>query len=482
MEVRFPDLPLYTGWGKPLRTESTVDGLELIEGTVPAELDGTWYRAGPDRQYAPMLGDDIFIDGEGMAHMIRIRDGSVSYRSRWVRNARFNAQAAAGRSLFGKYRNRFTDDPSVEGISGGTANTNVIFHNGRLLVLKEDDLPFEVDPDTLDPMGIYAFDGKVRATSLSAHPKWFPDDGRLLTYSYQAKGDGSNDVVFYDMDDQGNIHDEIWFEMPWASICHDFAVTPHYAIFPFMPLVTTLDNIKRGTTFYEWHPDKQVVVALVKRGGTADDIRWFRGPAGSLSHMMNAFEDGDQVHLDACYYDGNCFPFFPTPEGKHVEGCPPMLSRLTFDLSRNDDGFDRRPLINTPGEMPRADDRYQGQACGKGYLIVGRQPDGSSGIGCVDLATGELTRWAPGALASVHEPQFVPRYKGSAEGDGWLLVIVNRLDAGHSELAILDAQDITRGPVARLHLPVRVRSTFHGTWVDGEKLRAHAPGEMAEAV
>jgi carotenoid cleavage dioxygenase len=51
-----------------------------------------------------------------------------------------------------------------------------------------------------------------------------------------------------------------------------------------------------------------------------------------------------------------------------------------------------------------------------------------------------------------------------------LLVIVNRLDANHSDLAILDALDVAAGPVATLRLPVRVRSTFHGTWVPAETL------------
>lgn len=471
MEVRFPDIPAYHGWARPLRLESTVDALETIEGTVPPGLDGTWYRAGPDRQYPPLLGTDIFIDGEGMAHMFRIKDGAVSYRSRWVRNDRFMAQAKAGRSLFGLYRNRFTDDPSVKDVSGGTANTNVIFHNGRLLVLKEDDLPFEVDRDTLEPVGRYDYGGAIRATSLTAHPKWYPDDGRLLTYSYQARGDGTRDIVFYDIDHQGRILDEIWFEMPYASLVHDFAVTPNWAIFPFMPLITDVENLKRGGTFYQWHPDEQVVVALVRRGGSRDDIRWFRGPAGCLSHMMNAWEDGGKIHLDACYYDGNCFPFFPTPDGQHVEGCPPILSRLTFDLDSDGDGFERRPIIPMPGEMPRTDDRYQGQNCRHGFLITGRGPDGSSAIGRIDLHTGAVTRWHPGPGASVHEPQFVPRHPDAPEGDGWLLVIVNRLNANLSELAILDAQDIEAGPVARLYMPMRVRTTFHGTWVPGEALR-----------
>lgn len=471
MEVRFPDIPAYEGWGHPLRIETTLDGLELISGKVPDSIDGTWYRAGPDRQFPPMHGSDIFIDGEGMAHMFRFKDGSVSYRSRWVRNDRFNAQAQAGRSLFGIYRNRFTDDPSVKGMSGGTANTNVIFHNGRLLVLKEDDLPFEVDRDTFEPVGRYDYDGKIAATTLTAHPKWYPDDGRLLTYSYQAKGDGTRDIVFYDIADDGTVLDEIWFEMPYASLVHDFGVTPKWAIFPFMPLITDVESLKRGGTFYEWHPEEEVVVALVRRGGTKDDIRWYRGPAGSLCHMMNAWEEGDVVHLDTCYYDGNCFPFFPTPEGRHVDGCPPILSRLSFDLTRQDGKFDRRRLIDLPGEMPRTDDRFQGQNCRHGFLILNRAADGSSALGRVDMQSGAVELWHPGPLSAIQEPQFVPRHPGAEEGDGWLLVIVNRLDANHSDLAILDAHHIEQGPVALLNMPVRIRSTFHGTFVPGQRLR-----------
>ena len=65
----------------------------------------------------------------------------------------------------------------------------------------------------------------------------------------------------------------------------------------------------------------------------------------------------------------------------------------------------------------------------------------------------------------------MPRSPDAPEGDGFLLVILNRLDQGHSELAIFDAQRLSAGPVARLHVPVRVRATFHGVWVPSETLR-----------
>jgi len=389
----------------------------------------------------------------------------VSYRSCWVENDRYTLQGYSRHSLFGRYRNKYTNDPGAADTHMGTSNTNVIFHAGKCLVLKEDGLPYELDPDTLATRGVYDFGGQVTAVSLSAHPKVDVVDDRLLTYSFQARGDATRDVVFYEMNREGVVTDEIWFEAPYSSLVHDFTVTPDYAIFPFFPLITDLDNLKRGGTFYRWHPNEQTVVAIVPRRGKGQGIRFFRGPPTSAGHMMNAFQDGSTVNLDLCLYSGNCFPFFPTLEGERTSMVPPILTRLTFDLNSSADGFASRVLTPMPGEMPRTDDRYQGYPYRNGFMIVMRGPDGGSAVGHIDHATGTVTPYSFGPRTSVHEPQFVPRTPDSPEGDGWLLVIVNRLDANHSDLAILDATNIAAGPVAVLHLPVRVRSTFHGTWV-----------------
>ena len=41
---------------------------------------------------------------------------------------------------------------------------------------------------------------------------------------------------------------------------------------------------------------------------------------------------------------------------------------------------------------------------------------------------------------------------------------------GRSEVEVLDARDVTAGPLCRLQLPVRVPLGFHATWVPGESL------------
>jgi carotenoid cleavage dioxygenase len=469
--VRFPDIDLYQGWGEPMRTECTVRGLEVIQGEIPKGLEGTLYRVGADRQYPSGRNDDIFIDGEGMVHMFRFDDGHVDYRSRWVQTDRFKVQEKERRGLFGRYRNRYTVDPAAEGVHMGTANTTAMFHAGKLFALKEDDLPYAIDPDTLDTLGKDDFGGAIRSVSFTAHPKVDPITDELLGFSYQAKGDATKDIAFYLFDKDRKLINEIWFEMPYAACVHDFGITDEWVVFPFFPLITDETVIKQGGPYYQWCPNQEVHVALVPRYGKAEDIRWFRGPAASAGHMLNAVREGSKIHLDLCLYEGNCFPFFPTPEGENVPGVPPFLTRMTFDLERNDDSFTKERLMNVSCEMPKTDDRYQGRPYRYGYMICYRSQDGSSATGRLDLKTGELDVWSPGPGDSVQECQFVPRSSDAPEGDGWLLVPVSRVSRSRSDLVILDAQNLAAGPVATVRLPVKVRATFHGTWVPAETLK-----------
>lgn len=47
----------------------------------------------------------------------------------------------------------------------------------------------------------------------------------------------------------------------------------------------------------------------------------------------------------------------------------------------------------------------------------------------------------------------MPRPGGQAEDDGWVLTMVYNSGTERTELAILDAQQLSKGPVARICLP-----------------------------
>lgn len=506
MNTRFPDIPIYQGWGHPVRIEATVEGMELLQGELPAGLNGTCYKVGPDRQFPPKHGSDVFTDGEGMVFMFRFDHGRVDYLCRWVRNARFLAQKKAGRSLFGEYRNLFNKDPLAADVHGGTANTNAIYLGGKLLILKEDDMPYEVNPDTLETIGRYTYDGRVTAQRLSAHPKMDLVNDTVLNFSHQAKGDGTPDTVFYEFDRSNKIIDEIWFKAPFAGHVHDYAITEHHVIFLFHPLVTELETVKRTGRFYEWQPERGARLAVLKRHGTADDIRWFDGPAITYGHMINAFEEGSKINFDLLLADGNFYSFmFPPRSGAREPLLPQRLRRIEIDMAGNDKTYKITAGNGTAMELARIDDRYQGHPYRHVWMLVGHPPsgvqagssqggmageasqhsgpgefidifNGDADIGHIDLRTGVIDKYSFGPRTNVHEPQFIPRTPDSPEGDGWVLIIVNRLNENRSELAIFDALKISAGPVALYDIGVRVRSTFHGNWVPEETFRTNRYG------
>ena len=131
---------------------------------------------------------DFYFNADGMVAMFRFENGYADFRSRYVRTPRFMAEREARRSLFGAYRNPFTDDPSVAGLSRGLANTNVYWHAGRLLASKEDSAPIQIDPDTLDTVGEWTWEGDLASRTATAHPKIDPRTGALVFFGYAARG------------------------------------------------------------------------------------------------------------------------------------------------------------------------------------------------------------------------------------------------------------------------------------------------------
>src|ERR1019366_6776248 len=108
----------------------------------------------------------------------------------------YKAEAAAGRALFGKYRNPFTDDPSVKGMNRNLANTNPVVFAGKLLALREDPPPVAMDPLTLETLGNWDFEGTLPGPTFTAHPKIDPETGQMIAFGFAPKGLYSTDVCY----------------------------------------------------------------------------------------------------------------------------------------------------------------------------------------------------------------------------------------------------------------------------------------------
>ena len=192
----FPDTVHYRDLNRPRHVEGFAHDL-FVEGEIPGEIEGAFFRAIQDPAYPPKFENDHILSHDGMISKIDFRDGRVSAAIRYVRTERFLANRAAGRNLFGVYRNPFTDDPAVEGVDRTVCNTTPYMHAGRLFQAKEDGLPYQIDPETLETIGRWDAGGKITSLTLTAHPKRDPDTGELFLFGYEADGLASTKVAYY---------------------------------------------------------------------------------------------------------------------------------------------------------------------------------------------------------------------------------------------------------------------------------------------
>jgi carotenoid cleavage dioxygenase-like enzyme len=463
--------------GQVNRSENSLFDCE-VDGKLPPDLNGAFYRVGPDAQYPKpaSLEYDVAFDGEGHASMFRIQNGHVDYISRWVRNDRWKAQNKARKSLFGVYRNPYTDDPSVRGISRATQNTQVWFHNGRILAMKEDTMPAALDPHTLETLdGNYRFDGKIEGQTFTAHPKNDSHTGNLIAFGYEARGLGSTDINVFEISRDGKTLWQAWVKAPYCSEIHDYAVTEKHIVFLCYPLAYLgEERMRAGGLHWGWDSTKDTYLGVMRRGGDGSDIKWVKGPQTMCTHVMGCWSDGNRVYVDMDGGDANQFPFFPNLH----EPFDPMKSvgrvrRFSLDTSkRNPRSFDMKILNNeVTGGLARQDDRYHTVPYRYGFLLSFGKDGGRWAR--FDHQTGKVNFFNAGPESSVSEMCFVPRRKGAAEGDGYLVGVCTRTkEHGRSDLLVVDAQHMEDGPIATVKLPYRAAPQVHGFWVDGNDLPA----------
>ncbi len=478
--ANFPDTMSFTGFNMPSRIEADIADL-VHKGSIPEELNGAFFRVQPDPQFPPRLGDDIAFNGDGMITRFHFHDGQCDFRQRWAKTDKWKLEHEAGEGLFGAYRNPIGDDDRVKGEVRGTANTNAFLFGGKLWALKEDSPALLMDPATMETDGYTRFEGKMKGQTFTAHPKIDPISGNMIAFGYAASGLCSDDCTYYEVTPEGELIRELWFKPPYYCMMHDFAITPDYAIFHIVPSIGSWERLEKGMPHFGFDTTMPVYLGVLPRreGASADDIRWFKRDNCFASHVMNAFQEGSKVHFDTAEAKNNMFPFFPDIHGAPFNGMEAMsyLTRWTVDMASNTDEFAAiTKLTETAGEFPRIDDRRTGQPYRYGWMLEMdmRRPvelrGGSAGgllMNCLflkDHLTGAEQHYWCGPVSSLQEPCFIPRSKEADEGEGWVVMVCNRLDDHVSDLLLFDALDIEKGPIATINIPIRLRFGLHGNW------------------
>jgi carotenoid cleavage dioxygenase-like enzyme len=462
-----PSLDPLTNFG-PIGTEYDLTELP-ITGALPRGLAGTLFRDGPNPQFEPL--DPMryhWFTGDGMIHAFTLQDGRASYRNRWVRTDKWLAENVAGHALAtGKEGASAPGEPIAD---TGVANTNIVWHAGRLLALEEEHLPVELDRTTLATRGVHNFAGALHAP-FTAHPKIDPATGEMVFFGCSADGPLTPAMSYGTIGADGRVTRIERFEVPYCSMVHDFAVTDRHVLFPVLPLRGSRERVHAGGMPFAWEPELGGHIGLIRRDRGVASLRWFRAESCFVFHVLNAWDDGNRIIADVMQFDEP--PLFPRADGRQPapEATRARLVRWTIDPDAGTDAFRRTELTDISGgmtgEFPRIDDRHAGIRNRFG-AFVGRDRGaiGFDSIVWMDFQAGGRAIFGLPDGDATSEAVFVPRGPNAAEGDGWLLAVVWRGEERRSDLIVLDTGGIGHGPVATVRLPHRVPFGFHGNWID----------------
>ena len=453
------------------------DGVELdVEGTLPAELDGTLYRIGPARH--DVYGERYrhWFDGDGMVHALQLSGGRASYRNRFVATDKKRDEDAARRRLYPG----FGTPPAGSAVARmrrargkSAANTNIVFHAGKLLALWEAGRPWRVDPLTLETMGEDDMGGALGPhQAISAHPKLDRSSGEM--WNFGVDYGPRNSISLYRTTADGSTTRVAKVALDFGPMVHDFALTPTKAVFVLHPItlprvpVALMTGRKSFGESLRWEPQRGTVVVSVDRV-TGEQRSYKTGPLLTF-HTANAWDEGDDVVVDLCAYGDASVMKFVTEvmAGRDFVPSMPYLERLTL---HPDGRMERRRLSETPLEFPRVAGRSLSQPHTRIYGATFNDEAQFLGApAAVDPSSGSSSVAVMKSHQIAGEPVPVTKAGATSDDEVWLLTLVLDAQAGRTEVWVLDGADVAAPPVAVVPLPHVVPFGFHGNWVRSSAL------------
>lgn len=459
--------PYLQGNYAPVDKESDFTNEELtVEGKVPDKLVGAFMRDGANVAFQP--NHYVYpLDGDGMVHAVYFENGKVHYRNRWVETSHLKTERQFGRTIYGSV-GKLLEVPQEVIDAGGepnpirnTANTNVLYHGGKLLAMWEGGFPHLLNND-LSTVGLYDYDGALQpGDALTAHPKICPDSGDLI--SCTQRWDSPNYWVQI-IGADGRHKQTIPVEFERKSIIHDLQITQNYIIIFYAPAFHSVEKAMKGEDPFSWEADLGSKIVAIPRDGSGNNLV-FETDAFFSWHFCNGFEKGGKIIIDYVWI--NSIPFTQA-QGTGVEKQPRRMYRMTLDPKTK--AVTNEQFSDVFCEFSRVDERRMGKDYRYGFAASTNRTWGDAhGYNCTgqfDFETGETRLWEYGEEANAGEPVHVPNPDSDREEDGWVMCYVYTPEEG-AFLSILGAGRVEEGPVAKVRIPARVPNGFHANWMQG---------------
>lgn len=461
-----------------------------VTGTIPDCIDGVYLRNGANPFFQPLSAHHLF-DGDGMIHAVKINRNSVSYSCRFTETQRLIQERNLGRPVFPKPIGELHGHSGIarlslfyaRGLFGlidfnhgtGVANAGLVYFNGRLLAMSEDDLPYQVNispAGDLRTTGQYDFDGQLRSAMI-AHPKLDPVTGEMFALSY--------DVVkkpylkYFKFSREGKKSADVEIPIVGPTMTHDFAITENYVVIPDQQVVFNLKEMIKGGSPVVYDEKKMSRFGVLsKHSKNGDDIIWVDSPETFCFHLWNAWEEPHSP--DEVVVIGSCMTPPDSIFNESDEDLKSVLSEIRINITTGKST--RRPIINVNNdhvnlEAGMVNRKFLGRKTRYAYLAIAEPWPKVSGFAKVDLRNGDVEKFMYGDWRYGGEPFFLPRDDNELgseimEDDGYVIVFVHDEEKWESELLIVNTKSMRLE--ASVKIPSRVPYGFHGTFVSSKEL------------
>ncbi|MEM8616877.1 MAG: carotenoid oxygenase family protein [Pseudomonadota bacterium] len=438
--------------------------LRRVYGKVPKGLKGTLYRNGPAHfHYGGSDYASHWFDGDGLIHRIAIDGETAVHSAKFVKTHKREMEQAHGQFMapgFGTLGH--PDFPVTSADDVNAANTSVIAVNGELLALWEAGSAIAMDAQSLDTKGPKVWRDDLAGMPFLAHPKCEPDgtvwnlavNGRRVGV-YRIGRDGK--LISFDMLDIGK-----------AAYIHDWAMTARHLVIIVQPWVNEAlrPPVVEG---FEWRPEEGLKVLIVDKNDFSKR-RWAQGPARAFYHTGAAWEEADgTIRFDAALYK------------EPVLGAGGGAAEIRGEWTGRDSAFvsDLTQIVIPPsgdlclietgldGDFPQVDPRRHGHHRTLTALVTGasKRTPGATSVSLHNWQTGNTETFNFGDSRMVEEMLFVPKPRGQAEADSWLVGPVLNLKTKTTDICVFDAAKMSDGPVCIWRADYAWPLGFHGTWV-----------------
>lgn len=441
-----------------------------LSGRWPKALSGTLYRNGPAQHEVAGFRYRHWFAGNGMLQAFRLNDGKVQHQGRLIQTQKVKEETAAGRALYPGFASTPPNPaPVTSPDSINVANISVLPHHNKLYALWEAGSPYEINPDTLETIGIHSFSEETSGVPFSAHPRVEPD-GTLWNFGYASD---AGLIVFWHIDAQGKLQKAGTVASDPMTMPHDFVATKNHLVLLMPPFHYQSGNNESFIDSHKWNPQDPTRILVVRK----DDFsktRWFELPAQWVFHFGNAWEDNAGV----IRFDG---ARSETPEvmtdtfrevmrGRVASNPPSAHHQYQLDTKK---GVAREmPMLamGIDSEFPCINPDFSTQRNQFLYFLSAKATEPApypslTSVSRFDIEKGKLTSYRYPNTKIPEEHIFVPKPNARSEGQGWLIGTALDYVNEKTELNLFDAEAVDAGPIATAVLPYALPLGLHGKFV-----------------